>query len=241
MTNWALIPVLNCLDYTKQAVEDLRSQDIPVSIAIVDNGSTDGTSEWAAKSVDVLLSFDENQGVARAWNLGLKLLFEALGAEHVLVCNNDIRLRPETYRALLIPENAGFITPINVTTMERMLRHEGLPEKDPIMRGGPDFSCFLIKKDFYYELGEFDEGFERAYYEDGDYDRRAFCKWGEHGRRDHIYSVAYPYVHFGSATIKNNPEVARLNDVSFQKNRQRYIEKWGGLPGDEKYITPFNS
>ena len=48
------------------------------------------------------------------------------------------------------------------------------------------------------------------------------------------------YEHIVSATIKRDPVLMAKNQKTFKENGRYYIEKWGGMPGQEKYLTPFD-
>lgn len=229
-----------CKDLTLQFVEDALDQDIPTSVLIWDNGSTDDTISSLEALHDPrisIVSSPTNIGVGPAWNQICGLLFGGiLGpvADHVLLCNNDIRLRPDTYRNLLVP-TGGFVTAVNVSTMERMWEHDA--EKypvpaDPLVKGGPDFSCFVLKKWFYMEVGPFPECF-MAYREDNLF----HWKVRQLGRDAQIYSVAFPYVHIGSQTIRASAEVAALNSKMWDFNGKLYERITGGPVGAEKYFN----
>lgn len=242
MSNWVGIPVYGCKELTLQAIRDVLAQDVPdIKLFIVDNGSPDDTlkailSEFGHDSRIHILDNGNNLGVGMAWNQICDYVFTVENDDHVLILNNDLRLRPDTYRNLLIP-NGGFVTGVNVSTMERMNKDAELNiEPEPIMRGGPDFSCFLIRRDFYWTIGGFPTcyGF---YWEDNETHWVARCK----GLDKQIFSVAVPYVHFGSQTIKQNPEIAEINSTQFERNRKLYIERWGGEPGREIFKTPYGT
>jgi len=54
------------------------------------------------------------------------------------------------------------------------------------------------------------------------------------GRR--IYSINVPFLHYGSATSKEHPEIA---DRVAKGSRQHYQRKWGGPVNGERYLVPF--
>jgi GT2 family glycosyltransferase len=87
---------------TLQCLESLRKVDYrPLTAIVVDNGSTDGTSEAVRASypeVDVVRT-EENLGFAEGNNVGMRRALE-LGADYVLVLNNDVEVDP------------GFVTPL---------------------------------------------------------------------------------------------------------------------------------
>jgi hypothetical protein len=43
-----------------------------------------------------------------------------------------------------------------------------------------------------------------------------------------------------SSTIKRDAQINNRNQNTFRENGLYYIEKWGGLPGQEKYEAPFD-
>lgn len=92
IVNW------NSGSYLLHLLESLESlRDEVVKILVVDNGSTD-SSQFAAsgdKTVE-LRQFQDNQGFARAANLGIG----ATDSQYVLLLNPDIRILPETVRRL---------------------------------------------------------------------------------------------------------------------------------------------
>lgn len=235
--NWAAVLTLNNLELTKQTITDLLRQDVgEMWILVVDNGSNDGTKEWvlaAAKENRIEAIFNEkNIGVGAAWNQAARHCFST-PARHVLICNNDIRLRPDTYRHLLTPRG-GFVTPINTGSWESAQAGTIAVSFDPYMKGGPDFSCFLVKDWFYDAIGGFPECYYPAYFEDNETHWIAKTK----GLGGAIYSTGVPYYHIGSQTLKANPDLAALNSERFEINKLLYINRWGGAPGHEIFTTP---
>ncbi len=101
----------------------------------------------------------------------------------------------------------------------------------------PDFSGFMINKECWDKVGEFDVGFYPAYFEDNDYHHRIKIAG--------LKAICYPqaiYYHFGSATTNEafGPGKKAVTGTDFEKCRAYYNKKWGGLPGSETYKTPFN-
>src|SRR4051812_10707030 len=108
--NWIVCPVRNNLHLTREAVRTFRAQDIgDVEIYIIDNGSTDGTSDWLFANHGLFRAHHQGYGrsVAASWNSALEYIFNVLHQDHALVVNNDVELRPDTYRHL-VADGGGF-------------------------------------------------------------------------------------------------------------------------------------
>jgi GT2 family glycosyltransferase len=82
-------------------------------------------------------------------------------------------------------------------------------------------------------VGDFDEIFYPAYYEDSDYLYRMKIK----GKRQEVEEKLNPEVIRISMTQEKSPEFV---NASMQANRLRYIEKWGNSPLLETFLTPYN-
>ncbi len=93
MTIHVLVPVFNRLHHTKRLMEALRGQTIAdrLNIIIINDGSTDGTSEYLRAQPDVVeLSGDGNLWWGGAIELGLRhVLRDKKPGDYVLFLNND--------------------------------------------------------------------------------------------------------------------------------------------------------
>ncbi|WP_053960272.1 glycosyltransferase family 2 protein [Sulfobacillus thermosulfidooxidans] len=159
---------------------------------------------------------EENWGVAKSWNWGIR---EALkdGAQYVLVLNDDVRLAP------------GFI--------ERLV--EDLQRDNVILASGrPDhvevspptrrlaMSAFLCDHRLFDEIGEFDESFWPAYFEDDDMLQRIrnTNRWKTWFDSDAVFH------HWVSSTLSQFRDIRRMNRRYFKENRERFFQKWGFYP-----------
>ncbi len=96
------------------------------------------------------------------------------------------------------------------------------------------YSAMVITPELLYEVGYLDENFFPAYYEDNDHRYRmklAGFEWEY---------LPLEYEHAVSSTIKRDAVFNQKNNETFRKNGRYYFEKWGGMPGNEKYETPFD-
>lgn len=95
-------------------------------------------------------------------------------------------------------------------------------------------SAFGITKEVVEKVGLFDENFHPAYYEDNDYVYRC-------GLLD-VTCTALPahYAHERSSTIYSDMTYLQENGRTFPENTMYYMHKWGGIPLQEAFKTPFN-
>ena len=237
-----IVPVLNCLDYTKQMIPTIKTKR-PYNLILIDNGSTDGTRDYfheLAKDKRVWhLSRDENIGVSGAWNEGVRFAKNELDARLFFIPNNDAILHPDCIDILadaVEGSNIGLVSATDVSgQVPRVLDTltQLVPAKEELV-DAPDFSCFLIKLETFLRIGYFDKKFFPAYFEDNDYHYR--LKLG--GMRG-VKSRRALYYHFGSRTIKSGAKISDSANLGYTINRDYYRQKWGGLPGHEKFTEAF--
>lgn len=214
----------NALELTKRAVGSILEQDIPVELHIVDNHSTDGTAEFLSHFPN-FITFKPALGVSAGWNYALTTIFRR--SPHALVVNNDVVLRPDTYRSLL-EDGGDFVTAVSVddpAAIVREWRHAPRPH--------PDFSCFLIRKEVWDKIGGFDESM-KLYASDADYHLRM------HQSGIHAYTIGIPFYHYASGTLKAASPGARaaiLNQAD--RDRDTFEAKWGCKVGSPEYYALF--
>ena len=99
------MPVFNRLEYTKIALKCIQNQLINEELCtiIIDDGSTDGTSEYLQNDPSVnLLQGDGSLWWAGSIELGLKYVLTRAGInDWVLLLNNDVEFGPDFIRLLL--------------------------------------------------------------------------------------------------------------------------------------------
>lgn len=81
-------------------------------------------------------------------------------------------------------------------------------------------------------VGPFDEEFYPAYFEDNDYCYRM--------RLAGLKRINSEF--FNPEVFRNSQTIARDNSLNknFDRNKERYKEKWGGYPLEETFTTPYN-
>jgi len=98
--------------------------------------------------------------------------------------------------------------------------------------GVQQWSVFILPKKTFKKVGRFDENFYPAYYEDNDYEYRMKLI----GKRMFQIPFLNPFVYQSSQTIEKDPTLRN----NIEDNKQKYINKWGGLPKKEIFKTPLN-
>lgn len=158
---------LNNWKYTRAFLDSI---DVDVDVLLIDNGSTDGTSDIAAAHVlpatgkppRVVTMRDNagrprNHGVSAGWNA----LFKHTDAETLVIANNDITLRPGCINELL---RAHRRLGCAVTS-----GWHSSDTRAPWAWGqGADYTLFALSRST-WERFPFDELYWPAYYEDCDH------------------------------------------------------------------------
>lgn len=243
--SWAVVLAYNNVHLTKAAVASLQRQDIEggVEVLVINNASIDGTSQWLDSRPDLhTLRLTTQDSVAGCWNRALRWLFIEKGEPYALVVNNDVVLRPDSYH-WLIADGGLFVTCVGkhdpkCVEPERVgLTHEGYPAPDPAnKRPHPDFSCYLMRRECYERVGEFDENFKRAFVEDGDYHVRM------HAAGVHAECLELPFYHYGSATVKHcDFKERQAIQKQAELNRQYFAKKYRFAMASEDYYRFFGS
>lgn len=153
---------------------------------------------------------ESNLGVARSWNM-LMDYADKIGATHVYMLNDDV------YSGLKEESLNAFI---------------GLWNEVLFFNSEMNWSSYVLTVEAWKKVGGFDENIFPAYFEDND-----FCYKLRLAGIDRINtSYLNPSIYRNSMTIAKDPTVNK----DFDKNKAYYVEKWGGLPTEEKFTTPFN-
>jgi GT2 family glycosyltransferase len=238
-----ILPVLNCLEYTKGFLDTLEGK-ARFHLILINNGSSDGTEDYfnflKSNFQTHIFNFNDNKGVSGAWNFGIYHAIHKLNCRYFLVCNNDSILHPQAIEILLKTIEAPNVVMATATDVSGRIpvALDILKEKicvESFLTECPDFSCFMLKKETIDKIGWFDEKFYPAYFEDNDYHYRINMA----GLKAYKSNQAL-FFHFGSRTMQSSGYVKAVCNENFWKNNDYFIEKWGGPPGKETFKTPFN-
>ena len=203
------IPTLNRADLLLPTIAKYVTEDFKdIEIHIIDNGKQDLSFLNVFPNV-FLYEEEKNIGVAASWNKLCKIIYER--HNYALILNDDVYL--------------GYDKEIVNKVIEKY--------PYSLVQSYVSWSVILISKYMYDHIGEFDEIFYPAYYEDSDYLYRMKLK----GIRQDVEAELNPKTVRISMTQERDPE---LVNASMQANRLRYIEKWGNSPLLETFLTPYN-
>ena len=152
----------------------------------------------------------ENLGVAKSWNMIMDYA-DKVEATHVLMLNDDIYLGRTEHEIKMIMRNN---------------------ENADFMNSFQNWCSYILTVDIWKKAGKFDEEFFPAYFEDNSFD----YKMSLINAKKTWTSFLDPFTYRNSMTIAKDPT---LNN-RFAQNRAMYIDMWGGLPTEERYVTKFN-
>jgi GT2 family glycosyltransferase len=222
--------------FAEETLKSIRSADHQLDIIGVVNYATPESRTRIATHYTTIIDNDKNN-LSRAWNKGIELAWQRK-ADYVLLTNLDIIFRPDTIDNLVAAAqstpDAVMWSTRNIQQVHELLSTPVSNKIDP----GAHFSCFMIDRKFCSRIGDFDERFEPAYFEDSDITRRILL-----AEQRLVICNASMVSHYGGATINgfffdNNQEELHRIDQAIKTNEGRYIEKWGGLPGKETLTVP---
>lgn len=183
----------------------------PRDIVLVCNSDRvkEACRSWEQQGVTVHYP-EANLGTCASWNYILEKAWER-GRDGAFILNDDVWFNDDAgYQAML----------------ERVEQFDGFL----YFVRGLGFSGFCVTRRVWDLVGPFDEGFWPAYFEDNDYHWRAKQKGVE------WVDVYADVAHLGSASLRKWKEWEDWNaKIVFVINRMRYVEKWGGQPGQERW------
>jgi GT2 family glycosyltransferase len=164
-----VVAVYNNLYHTSKLINQLKTEALGAEIIVVNNASSDGTHEWLNAQKDItVIENSKNEGVSRAWNLGLS---KAKG-KVLAVLNNDIDVIPggivKLYSAAV---RCGISCASMIRSNENLIGGKKVNQV-----ANSDYAngeALFFRRDVWLNVGEFDESYHMAYFEDVDWSCRA--------------------------------------------------------------------
>lgn len=200
------IPTINRADLLDEALQVYKDTFYGRHQLIIDNGNQPIQTYSADQKV---LKMPQNLGVSGSWNLIMKTL-KNKGYTHVAILNDDIVWKK------------------TADQIEEFIQNNPAD----FYQGTGTWCCFILPVKTFDEVGKFDEGFGKSYFEDNDMNIRMLRQ----NKKICVDVLLNPEVYRNSQSIAKDPT---LNSY-FDLNKQRYIDKWGGLPTQETYQLPWN-
>lgn len=156
----------------------------------------------------------QNIGCAGGWNLICKIAFDYMDLDKIVITQDDARITPNLIEQALEETEGLCITGVIQPFFE--------------------FSTFVITREVWNSVGQFDENFIYVYSEDADYKQRCMLS----GVVINSLYIENKDVN-DSASIKNDPTIDRV-----QYNRDYLQFKWGesvhpNPPARADYQPPF--
>jgi len=235
-----IIPVHNCLEYTKQCVESIKQCTRDYELIIVDNASTDGTFDWLKPLRDdnslTATFLTTNLGYAGGMNKGA----EKASGDYFCLMNNDIIVTPGWLERLIyhLENNLDLVGPMtNYVSGQQRLMADTYKNQEELTQVANQiywenegkFSlvnwiigfCMVMSAETWYRIGDMDEQFGLGNCEDIDYCLRA----QDAGIRIGFAQDVYIH-HFGGQTFKDvgGPGLCRELCIT---NGEKLKKKWG--------------
>jgi GT2 family glycosyltransferase len=232
----------NALAFSRLCLESLVGSRVSIEfeVVVVDNGSTDGTSDYLAALAALeprvrVVSFAANAGFAAATNVGVA---RARGPV-ILLLNNDTIVPRGTLERIAAHVKSPGVGLLGAVTnragneaqvatsyrtygqLQRFARRRQLAHRGEVfdIRTATMF-CLALRRDVWDMVGPVDERFEVGLFEDDDYSMRA----RRLGYRVVCAEDVYVH-HFGQASIGQLGPTGEYGRV-FHANRARWEAKW---------------
>jgi len=213
-------------DFTRQTLRSIHSEKYDLQNYVIINYSLPQFKPQAEDYKHLHLTVVDNPAgnhVGSAWNMGIKMGFEA-GAEYVIVANNDIILHKtaidnlvdfaDSHPEFILWSAAEWQNLRTIFTVEDVEFTTDFDEH-------PHFSCFMVNKKTIDTVGWFDEKLHTAYFEDGEYHYRILLSGNKASK-----TATSRFYHYGSRSIRVDEDLFMKNRRTYEDNRKYIRSKW---------------
>jgi GT2 family glycosyltransferase len=221
--SWCIgIPTINRADLLAEAMSRYAVTFPQRMILIMDNGKQD--IDCGGHRRTIVARNVANRGVAGSWNdladatIGLDDLG---GHDAIVILNDDV---------ILGSSDEEIDSLVHCMMHERSDVRSTVCDMPICSHGG--MCGFVLSKRVREKVGRFDESFHPAYFEDDDYKYRMKLLGLTVGSPEQLWLQTFRK----SSTISKDPS---LNE-QYSSNEEVYRSKWGGLPGQEQFLVPYN-
>jgi GT2 family glycosyltransferase len=213
-----VVPAINRSDLVDSCI---RSLDVDRNrhVMLIDNSSDGQFSKY--RNETQYLHFGKNIGCSASWNHGLRV-----GMEWTIMVSVSVKF------------NNGITKLIEQLPVD--------PDKvfcQMFINGvAPGWHCVAIRKSCVDMIGNMDENFFPAYYEDTDLGTRLILAREIYKKPFIIHRLDVDSAeNRGFALSVNSGTIPGINSINDKRLYDYYVAKWGGPPGHETFKTPFNS
>ena len=236
----AVVVSFNALENTKRCLSALRAAAdprYPLSLIVVDNGSTDGSAEWIRGESGLQAIFnDQNYGAPRARNQGLALVKE--GTDWIAFFDNDVFvptgwMERALFHGAADPGVGSIPLCANRASKGQVLDYTGSSDQhsintfaaehaESVLQKGADSTLFtslavLVRADVMERIGGFDETFSPWGFEDDDIALRIrLAGWRNRVAKDtFVFHAAY-----------DGPAKEQRHAAWLHQNWEAFLRKW---------------
>lgn len=213
-----MIPVFIAPHYNRPDLTDrmLASIDSPVGRGLVVDNSRSGYQPAVGSEWRTFAPPFTSLGYPGSINFGI---MQTPDAPWWVWCSNDVVFGPGDLAAIATEMEMAGSAPYIVTA---------------------HFAMGALNRALVELVGLFDEhSFWPLYFDDNDYAYR--CHLAGVDVHYNEWNISEGTAGFAtSLTVQSDPVVALANSRSFAINRAAYVEKWGGVPGEERFRFPWN-
>jgi len=233
-----IIPAHNLADMTRECIDAIKENtgNYEYEIILVDNGSDEAMHSLGA---DKVIRLEKNFGFPKAVNIGLKIA----EGETLCITNNDVVVTPHWDDKLLYYlGDYDIVGPCTNEVLGRQKQHVPIYGNKKELYGSADQFyrqnlakkaievnwligfCWIMKREVYAKVGDFDEIFGTGNSEDIDYCYRAKKAGFKMAIAPHVFVH-----HYGGMTHDllgiSNKEYGKLLMENSQKLREKYTKE----------------
>jgi len=163
-----VVPIYNNIEITEAFLTSLfkgADENLPFEVICIDDGSEQDVSKALSCFPVTVLTNEKNRGYVHTTNKGIRHAVEQHDADYIVLMNNDLIMRGAWLSRLLAHTALYDITGFGGRDLLRGRKH--MPTYYV------EFSCAVIKRAVFDEIGDLDAQLASGYYTDDDFCLRA--------------------------------------------------------------------